>query len=149
MATINSVAVVGSLFAILTTQPCRAQTNSHVERQRRIEYANQNFATRSTRGSQTVRGKLYVAFGPPAKIEVHDGTDQPDTQTEIVDPYPWQVWRYRTIPGIGKDVQIILVDTRMNGTYVMLPPEVTGDPEKDAEAKRQYRLIRERSRIHH
>ena len=62
-----------------------------VEHYRRIAYVNKNFAFRVP-GWRTDRGKVYVMFGPPDRIQRRAG----DRIREI--------WRYRWIEYMGPDV---------------------------------------------
>jgi GWxTD domain-containing protein len=101
------------------------------EHYRRITYTNERFAA-SVPGWKTDRGRIYITFGPPDEIDSHPagGTYQRPAaegggQTTT---FPFEDWRYRYIEGIGNNIMIEFVDTRMNGEYHM-----TMDPlEKDS-----------------
>jgi GWxTD domain-containing protein len=90
------------------------------EHYRRIAYANDRFMSRSgVEGWRTDRGRIYISFGPPDEIDGHPtGSD--------VKP-PFEVWRYRFIQGIGRDVAMEFDDTTRNGEYHM-----TMDPNEPA-----------------
>jgi GWxTD domain-containing protein len=89
------------------------------EHYRRIAYANNRFAS-GIPGWKTDRGRIYITFGPPDELESHPSGGQVS--------YPYEIWRYRWIERIGKDVVIEFVDPSANGEYRM-----TVDPsEKDA-----------------
>ena len=100
------------------------------EHYRRIAYANERFAS-GFPGWKMDRGRIYITFGPPDEIEDHPGGSYVRPYEEgggTTSTYPFQVWRYRWIEGIGNDVLIEFVDTTMTGEYHM-----TMDPsEKDA-----------------
>ena len=101
------------------------------EHYRRIAYANDRFAS-GIPGWKTDRGRIYITFGPPDEIESHPsgGTDQRpfDEGGGVTSTYPFEIWRYRWIEGIGTDILIEFVDKSMSGEYRM-----TMDPsEKDA-----------------
>ncbi len=51
------------LGIVVATQLCYPQAVSQQERQCRITFADEHFAARSIPGSQTDRGKVYVALG--------------------------------------------------------------------------------------
>ncbi len=101
------------------------------EHYRRIAYANERFAS-GLPGWLTDRGRVYIIHGPPAEIEshptggnynrpFHEGGGSTST-------YPFEVWRYRYIEGMGNDIVIEFVDPTMSGEYrLALNPE-----EKDA-----------------
>lgn len=101
------------------------------EHYRRIAYANERYAS-GMPGWMTDRGRIYIIHGPPAEIEahpsgglynrpMHEGGGQTAT-------FPFEVWRYRHIEGIGSDVELEFVDPSFSGEYRMaLRPE-----EKDA-----------------
>lgn len=61
------------------------------EHDRRIQYANERFGEGATPGSRTERGRLYVRFGPPDEIIVHDG---------------YEKWFYKHLEGIGNNVSV-------------------------------------------
>jgi GWxTD domain-containing protein len=101
------------------------------EHYRRIAYANDRFAS-GIPGWKTDRGRIYITFGPPDEIESHPsgGTYQRpfDEGGGVTSTYPFEIWRYRWIEGIGTDILIEFVDKSMSGEYRM-----TMDPsEKDA-----------------
>jgi GWxTD domain-containing protein len=101
------------------------------EHYRRIAYANERFAS-GIPGWKTDRGRIYITFGPPDEIESHPsgGTyERPfDEGGGVTSTYPFEIWRYRWIEGIGTDILIEFVDKSMSGEYRM-----TMDPsEKDA-----------------
>jgi GWxTD domain-containing protein len=104
------------------------------EHYRRIAYANEHFPAGKP-GWMTDRGRIYIVFGPPDEIEAHPsgGTynrpmDQGGGETTT---YPFEVWRYRYIEGLGshgQEVMIEFVDSCGCADYHM-----TTDPnEKDA-----------------
>jgi len=101
------------------------------EHYRRIAYANEHFAS-GIPGWKTDRGRIYITRGAPDEITDHssggfyerpaaEGGGQTST-------FPFQVWRYRHLDGVGDDVNIEFVDKTMSGEFRM-----TIDPsEKDA-----------------
>jgi GWxTD domain-containing protein len=101
------------------------------EHYRRIAYANDRFAS-GFPGWRTDRGRIYITFGPPDEIEDHPAGgmyDRPmDEGGGTTSTFPFQIWRYRYIEGIGTDILIEFVDPSMTGEY-----RHTMDPyEKDA-----------------
>jgi len=97
----------------------------------RIAYANERFAS-GIPGWKTDRGRIYIIWGKPDEIESHPsgGTytrpiEEGGGQTST---FPFEVWRYRYIEGIGNEVLLEFVDPSMSGEY-----RLTIDPnEKDA-----------------
>ena len=101
------------------------------EHYRRIAHANERFAS-GIPGWRTDRGRIYITFGPPDEIESHPsgGAYQRPMEQGAGSSvaYPFEVWRYRYIEGIGSNIMIEFVDPTMTGEYRM-----TIDPsEKDA-----------------
>jgi len=101
------------------------------EHYRRIAYANERFAS-GMPGWKTDRGRIYITYGPPAEIESHPSGGSYNRPIEEgggeTSTYPFEIWRYRYIEGIGNNVMIEFVDPTMSGEYHM-----TMDPsEKDA-----------------
>ncbi len=101
------------------------------EHYRRLDYANQRFAS-GFPGWKTDRGMIYIKYGPPDEIESHPsgGTyqrpiEQGGGQTST---YPFEQWRYRHLDGIGDNIVVEFVDQTMSGEY-----RLTIDPgDKDA-----------------
>ncbi len=101
------------------------------EHYRRIAYANERFAS-GIPGWKTDRGRIYITFGPPDEIESHPSGGTYVRPWEegggTTATYPFEIWRYRWIEGIGSDIIIEFVDPTLTGEYRM-----TMDPsEKDA-----------------
>ena len=101
------------------------------EHYRRIAYANERFAS-GIPGWKTDRGRIYIAYGPPDEIDDHSSGGfyerPPEEGGGETSTYPFQIWRYRYIEGIGTNVEIEFVDPTMSGEFHM-----TMDPsEKDA-----------------
>jgi len=92
------------------------------EHYRRIEYANEHFAAGKP-GWKTDRGHIYIAYGKPDSTDSHPsgGTyDRPmDEGGGTTSTYPFEVWHYRYIEGIGENIDIEFVDTCMCGDYHM------------------------------
>ncbi len=101
------------------------------EHYRRIAYTNERYAS-GIPGWKTDRGRVYIAYGPPDEIESHPSGgmyQRPyDEGGGFTSTYPFEIWRYRWIEGIGSDILLEFVDPTMTGEYRM-----TMDPsEKDA-----------------
>jgi GWxTD domain-containing protein len=104
------------------------------EHYRRLAYADEHFAS-GIAGRKTDRGRIYIIWGPPDEIESHPtgGTyDRPMQQGGgSSNAYPWELWRYRHLEGVGENIEIEFVDPSNSGEYHM-----TMDPcEKDALAR--------------
>ena len=101
------------------------------EHYRRIAYANDRYAS-GIPGWRTDRGRIYIAYGPADEIESHPSGGQYQRPYEegggFTSTYPFEIWRYRWIEGIGSDILLEFVDPTMTGEY-----RLTMDPsEKDA-----------------
>ncbi|UCF36306.1 MAG: GWxTD domain-containing protein [Acidobacteriota bacterium] len=101
------------------------------EHYRRITYSNEHF-TSAIPGWKTDRGRVYILHGPPQEIEsrptggayirpLHEGGGTTGT-------YPFEIWRYRQIDGVGTDIELEFVDPTYSEEFrLALRPE-----EKDA-----------------
>lgn len=101
------------------------------EHYRRLAYADEHFAS-GVPGRKTDRGHIYILWGPPDEVESHPtgGTyDRPMQQGGgTTTTYPWELWRYRHLEGVGENIEIEFVDPTSTGEY-----HITMDPcEKDA-----------------
>ena len=90
--------------------PGTPENEFQVEHYRRILYANDHFAS-SRAGWKTDRGRIYILFGPPDERDEHPRGDA----TRV---YPFDLWRYRFIEGIGQNVWMEFVDSG-SGEYRM------------------------------
>lgn len=111
--------------------PDSVENEYREEHYRRIAYANEKFAS-GIPGWKADRGRIYITFGPPDEIESHPSGGSYQRPYEegggTTSTYPFEIWRYRWIEGVGQDVLIEFVDPTMTGEYRM-----TLDPaEKDA-----------------
>ncbi len=102
--------------------PDTAENEYKEEHYRRIAYANEHFAA-GMPGWKTDRGRIYIMFGPPDSTDSHPmggpyqrSAEEGGGQTET---YPFEVWRYRYIEGIGQEVEIEFVDDCGCGAYEM------------------------------
>ena len=90
------------------------------EHYRRIQYANDHFAAGKP-GWKTDRGHIYIAWGKPDSIDSHPSggmyerpMDEGGGQTST---FPFEVWHYRYLEGLGENVDFEFVDTCQCGDY--------------------------------
>jgi GWxTD domain-containing protein len=90
------------------------------EHYRRIAYANEHFAAGKP-GWKTDRGRIYIMWGKPDSIDSHPSggmyersADEGGGQTST---FPFEVWHYRYLEGIGENVNIEFVDSCQCGDY--------------------------------
>ena len=90
------------------------------EHYRRIAYANEHFAAGKP-GWKTDRGHIYISYGKPDSIDSHPSggayTRPMDEGGGETSTFPFEVWHYRYLEGIGENVDIEFVDTCMCGDY--------------------------------
>jgi TonB family protein len=82
----------------------------------RIAYANAHFSATGIQGAQSDRGRIYIAYGKPDSEDDHSANGG-DGATKAV--YPFQVWHYRSIKGVGDNIDVEFVDTCQCGEYRM------------------------------
>jgi GWxTD domain-containing protein len=86
----------------------------------RIAYANEHFAA-GRPGWMTDRGHIYIAYGKPDDIDAHPSGgnyERPiDEGGGSTSTYPFEVWHYRYIEGIGDNIDLEFVDTCQCGDY--------------------------------
>jgi GWxTD domain-containing protein len=100
--------------------PDSPENSYREEHYRRIAYANEHFAAGKP-GWKTDRGHIYIAFGPPDSIDAHPsgGTYErtPEEGGGSTSTFPFEVWHYRYLEGIGENIDIEFVDTCQCGDY--------------------------------
>ena len=88
----------------------------------RIAYANEHFAAGKS-GWRTDRGHIYIAYGKPDSIDAHPSGGSYERPMEEgggnTSTFPFEVWHYRYLEGIGDNIDIEFVDTCMCGDYHM------------------------------
>jgi GWxTD domain-containing protein len=86
----------------------------------RIAYANDHFAAGKP-GYLTDRGHVYIAWGPPDDKETHPSGGQYQRPMEegggSTATYPFEIWHYRYLEGIGENVNMEFVDNCQCGDY--------------------------------
>src|SRR5687768_697726 len=86
----------------------------------RIAYANEHFAS-GIPGWKTDRGRVYIAHGKPDSVESHPAGgsyDRPSYEGGgSTTTYPFEVWFYRHLDGIGDGLEIEFVDPTGTGEY--------------------------------
>src|SRR5262245_5566051 len=86
----------------------------------RIQYANEKFSS-GIPGWKTDRGRIYIRFGKPDEIESHPSGgsyERPSYEGGgSTSTYPFEIWWYRYIDGVGSDVEIEFVDPSGSGEY--------------------------------
>ncbi len=86
----------------------------------RIAYANEKF-TSGIPGWKTDRGRIYIMFGKADQVESHPSGGSYDRPTweggGTTSTYPFEIWWYRYIEGVGSDIEIEFVDPTGSGEY--------------------------------
>ena len=86
----------------------------------RIAYANEHFPAGKP-GWMTDRGHVYIAYGKPDEIDAHPSGgsyDRPmDEGGGNTVTFPFEIWHYRYIEGIGDNIDLEFVDTCQCGDY--------------------------------
>ena len=90
------------------------------EHYRRIAYANEHFAAGKP-GWKTDRGHIYIAYGKPDDIDSHPSGGSynrtPEEGGGTTTTFPFEIWHYRYLEGIGENIDIEFVDTCQCGDY--------------------------------
>src|SRR5271168_1623534 len=90
------------------------------ENYRRIAYANEHFAAGKP-GWKTDRGHMYIAYGKPDNIDSHPSGGSYERPIEEgggnTSTFPFEIWHYRYLEGIGDNIDIEFVDTCQCGDY--------------------------------
>ena len=88
----------------------------------RIAYANEHFAAGKP-GWRTDRGHIYIAYGKPDSIDSHPSGGSYERPIEEgggqTSTFPFEIWHYRYLEGIGDNIDIEFVDSCMCGDFHM------------------------------
>ena len=86
----------------------------------RIAYANEHFAS-GIPGWKTDRGRIWIMYGKPDERETHPmggSYERPSYEGGgSTTTYPFEVWFYRYLAGVGSGVEIEFVDPTGSGEY--------------------------------
>ncbi|HSR53394.1 MAG TPA: GWxTD domain-containing protein [Acidobacteriota bacterium] len=113
--------------------PRTAENSFKEEHYRRIAYANERFSA-GIAGWKTDRGRVYIRFGPPTQRDVNPtGTTVSDNRGALANAmegrieggvtpremvtFPFEVWYYNRIEGIGSGITLEFVDRSGAGLY--------------------------------
>ena len=86
----------------------------------RIAYANEHYAS-GIPGWKTDRGRTYIAWGKPDSVESHPSGgsyDRPSYEGGgSTSTYPFEIWFYRHLDGVGDGLEIEFVDPTGSGEF--------------------------------
>lgn len=86
----------------------------------RIAYANEHFAS-GIPGWKSDRGRIWIMYGKPDERETHPmggNYDRPSYEGGgNTSTYPFEIWFYRYLAGVGSGVEIEFVDPTGSGEY--------------------------------
>jgi GWxTD domain-containing protein len=86
----------------------------------RIAYANEHY-TSGIPGWKTDRGRIYIMYGKPDELETHPSGGSYDRPSYEgggnTSTYPFEIWFYRYLPGVGSGIEIEFVDPTGSGEY--------------------------------
>jgi GWxTD domain-containing protein len=86
----------------------------------RIAYANEHFAS-GIPGWKSDRGRIWIMYGKPDERETHPmggSYERPSYEGGgSTSTYPFEIWFYRYIAGVGSGVEIEFVDPTGSGEY--------------------------------
>jgi TonB family protein len=97
-------------FWVRRNPPGAAAGTFREEHYARIAYSNEHFASDNRVGWRTDRGRIYIVYGKPDSIDSHPSGDGATS-------YPYEVWHYKYIAGIGDNPDVRFVDTCKCGQY--------------------------------
>ena len=86
----------------------------------RIAYANEHFAS-GVPGWKTDRGRIWIMYGKPHERETHPmggSYERPSYEGGgNTSTYPFEIWFYRHLAGVGSGIEIEFVDPTGSGEY--------------------------------
>ena len=125
--------------------PDTEQNEFREEFYERIAYANENFASGKP-GWKTDRGRIYIKWGKPDSVESRPSGGSYDRPAYhgggSTTTYPFEVWFYRHLDGVGDGIEVEFVDPTGTGEYriarhpdekdalAMVPTENRLDPDR-------------------
>jgi len=95
--------------------PATAVNEYRVSFNERRGYADQKFGYLNKSGWKTDRGRVYLLYGPPDKIDFHP---------HDIDARPYEIWYYDSIEG---GVMFVFVDRNNFGDYRLVHSTKSGE----------------------
>ena len=89
------------------------------EHYRRLAYVNQKFGS-GIPGWKTDRGRTYIMYGPADEIEYYAGGNylrKPWEGGGRTATFPFEIWYYNYLPGVGGDIELEFVDRSFSGEF--------------------------------
>jgi GWxTD domain-containing protein len=122
---------IEQFWARRDSDPATMANEAREEHYRRIAYANEHFHS-GVPGWKTDRGWVYIKWGKPTGIEKHpEGGFYARKHHEgggFTETYPFEVWFYSHIDGVGQGIELEFVDpSKSNEYHIAMHPD-----EKDA-----------------
>jgi GWxTD domain-containing protein len=100
--------------------PDSEENSFREEHYRRIQYANDHYAAGKP-GWKTDRGRIYIMWGAADSIDSHPSGGMYERPMEEgggeTSTFPFEVWHYRYLEGIGENIDLEFVDTCQCGDY--------------------------------
>lgn len=111
---------IAQFWARRDPNPDTEENEFREEYYERIAYANEHF-TSGIPGWKTDRGRIYITWGKPDSVESHPSGgsyDRPSYEGGgSTTTYPFEVWFYRHLEGVGSGIEIEFVDPTGTGEY--------------------------------
>lgn len=111
---------IAQFWARRDPNPDTEENEFREEYYERIAYANEHYAS-GIPGWKTDRGRIYITWGKPDSVESHPSGgsyDRPSYEGGgSTTTYPFEIWFYRHLEGIGSGIEIEFVDPTGTGEY--------------------------------
>lgn len=111
---------IGTFWDRRDPNPETEENEYREEYYERIAYANEHFAS-GVPGWKTDRGRMYIKWGKPDSIESRPSGGAYDRPSYhgggSTTTYPFEVWFYRHLDGVGDGIEIEFVDRTGTGEY--------------------------------
>ena len=89
-----------------------------LEYNRKVAYVDSQYGTRTTKGYNTDRGRIYLKFGMPNSIN-----DKPNSSNS----YPYQVWHYYRAGKYNNRTCIFYSPNMIGNEYLLLHSDIPGE----------------------
>lgn len=96
---------------------------------KKVKYVQNSFGSRTKKGYNTDRGRIYLKYGMPNSIN-----DKPNTNNS----YPYQVWHYYKAGKFNNKTCIFYSPNMIDGDYILLHSDIPGE-NKDVNWQRTLR----------
>ena len=113
----DSMAVKNWFYEFWHRRDRNSAGRAYADFENRLDSVNKLFAYGKIKGYESDRGYMYLRYGPAERISASTVTDS---------TYPYEVWTYNNIGGVGMARMIFYRNSKTDNQYIILHSDIRG-----------------------